>query len=97
MRLFPPNLPQDAVYPSLSVDRKGRPLDGNSRYPFRQRQIPEGSIPKLGGWPLIAVMRQVGNLLPHVALSARLAQHLMPAWNLSAAEGGLMASGYSRC
>ena len=38
---------------------------------------------------------QVGNLLPHVALSALLAQHLMPAWGLSAAEGGLMASGYA--
>jgi sugar phosphate permease len=36
-----------------------------------------------------------GNLLPHVALSAIQAQHLMPAWGLSAAEGGLMASGYA--
>jgi hypothetical protein len=26
------NLPQDAVYPSLSTDSEGRPLDGNSRY-----------------------------------------------------------------
>ena len=40
---------------------------------------------------------QLGNLLPHVTLSANLAQHLMPAWNLSAAEGGLMASGYVFC
>ncbi len=49
------------------------------------------------GRPLIAVMclGQVGNLLPHVTLSANLAQHLMPAWGLSAAEGGLMASGYA--
>jgi predicted MFS family arabinose efflux permease len=38
---------------------------------------------------------QLGNLLPHVTLSANLAQHLMPGWNLSAAEGGLMASGYA--
>ncbi|WP_407113392.1 MFS transporter [Bradyrhizobium sp. LMG 9283] len=38
---------------------------------------------------------QLGNLLPHVTLSANLAQHLMPAWGLSAAEGGLMASGYA--
>ncbi len=46
---------------------------------------------------LIAIMcvGQVGNLLPHVTLSANLAQHLMPAWGLSAAEGGLMASGYA--
>jgi predicted MFS family arabinose efflux permease len=56
-----------------------------------------GSIPQLGGWPLIAVMclGQVGNHLPHVALSALLAQHLMPVWKLNAAEGGLMASGYA--
>ncbi len=56
-----------------------------------------GAIRGLHGWPLIAVMcaGQVGNLLPHVALSALLAQHLMPAWGLSAAEGGLMASGYA--
>jgi len=47
--------------------------------------------------PLIAAMcvGQVGNLLPHVALSAILAQHLMPLWHLSAAEGGLIASGYA--
>src|SRR4051794_4964024 len=38
---------------------------------------------------------QVGNLLPHVTLSANLAQHLMPEWGLSAAEGGLLASGYA--
>lgn len=51
----------------------------------------------MSGGPLIAVMcvGQLGNLLPHVTLSANLAQHLMPAWGLSAAEGGLMASGYA--
>ncbi len=51
----------------------------------------------MSGWGLIAIMciGQVGNLLPHVTLSANLAQHLMPAWGLSAAEGGLMASGYA--
>jgi len=57
----------------------------------------EGKIRSLSGRSLIAVMciGQVGNLLPHVTLSANLAQHLMPAWGLSAAEGGLMASGYA--
>ena len=57
----------------------------------------EENIRSLNGRPLIAVMciGQVGNLLPHVTLSANLAQHLMPAWGLSAAEGGLMASGYA--
>ncbi|BBO05037.1 putative MFS family arabinose efflux permease [Bradyrhizobium ottawaense] len=51
----------------------------------------------MSGGALIAVMciGQLGNLLPHVTLSANLAQHLMPAWGLSAAEGGLMASGYA--
>jgi predicted MFS family arabinose efflux permease len=53
--------------------------------------------PRLKGWPLIAAMcvGQVGNLLPHVVVPAILAQHLMPLWHLSAAEGGLMASGYA--
>ena len=51
----------------------------------------------MSGGPLIAAMciGQLGNLLPHVTLSANLAQYLMPAWGLSAAEGGLMASGYA--
>jgi predicted MFS family arabinose efflux permease len=38
---------------------------------------------------------QIGNLLPHVVVPALLAQHLMPLWHLTAAEGGLMASGYA--
>lgn len=63
------------------------------------KQVAAGreSMRHLSGWPLIAVMciGQVGNLLPHVTLSANLAQHLMPAWGLSAAEGGLMASGFA--
>src|SRR4051794_17420294 len=54
------------------------------------------NIPDIKGRSLIAVMclGQIGNLLPHVTLSANLAQHLMPAWGLSASEGGLLASGY---
>src|SRR5512144_558503 len=68
-------------------------LDRQHRRRFRR----EDKIRKFGGRSLIAVMciGQVGNLLPHVTLSANLAQHLMPAWGLSAAEGGLMASGYA--
>jgi predicted MFS family arabinose efflux permease len=52
---------------------------------------------QLQGRPLVLVMcmGQVGNLLPHVTLSAILAQHLMPLWHLSAAEGGFIASGYA--
>jgi predicted MFS family arabinose efflux permease len=51
----------------------------------------------LTGRGLVAAMclGQVGNLLPHVTLPAIMAQHLMPLWNLSAAEAGLMASAYA--
>ena len=38
---------------------------------------------------------QVGNLLPHVVVPAILSAHLIPLWGLSAAEAGLMASGYA--
>jgi predicted MFS family arabinose efflux permease len=51
----------------------------------------------LTGKPLVAAMcaAQVLNLLPHVAVPAVMAQHLMPPWHLSAAEAGLMASAYA--
>ncbi len=51
----------------------------------------------LSGGPLILAMclGQVGNLLPHVALPATMAQHLMPAWGLSGAQAGLMAASYA--
>ena len=38
---------------------------------------------------------QIGNLLPHVAVQAIMAKHLMPLWNLSAGQAGLMASAYA--
>jgi len=49
---------------------------------------------KLAGRWLVAAMcvGQVGNLLPHVAVPAVMAQHLIPEWNLTASEAGLMAS-----
>lgn len=49
-----------------------------------------------GGW-LVAAMcaGQVANLLSHVAVPAVMAQHLIPAWGLSASEAGIMASAYS--
>lgn len=52
---------------------------------------------RLTGRPLVAAMclGQVGNLLPHVAVPAVMPQHLMPAWNLSGSEAGLMASAFS--
>jgi MFS family permease len=48
----------------------------------------------LTGRPLVAAMciGQVGNLLPHVVVPAVMAQHLIPEWNLSASEAGLMAA-----
>ena len=51
----------------------------------------------LTGRSLVAAMclGQVCNLLPHVAVPAVMAQHLMPPWHLSAAEAGLMASAYA--
>jgi len=47
--------------------------------------------------PLVAAMclGQVGNLLPHVAVPAVMPQHLMPLWNLSGAEAGMMASAFA--
>ena len=51
----------------------------------------------LTGRSLVVAMclAQVCNLLPHVAVPAVMAQHLMPPWHLSAAEAGLMASAYA--
>jgi predicted MFS family arabinose efflux permease len=51
----------------------------------------------LHGRTLVTVMcvAQVCNLLPHVAVPAIMAQHLMPLWHLSAAQAGLMASAYA--
>src|SRR5687768_8284252 len=51
----------------------------------------------LSGRPLVFAMciGQVGNLLPHVVVPAIMAQHLMPPWNLSASEAGLMAGAYA--
>jgi predicted MFS family arabinose efflux permease len=52
---------------------------------------------KLAGRPLVLAMciGQVGNLLPHVAVPAVMPQHLMPAWGLSGAEAGMMASAFA--
>ena len=51
----------------------------------------------LQGKQLVAAMcvGQIGNLLPHVVVPAVMAQHLIPAWGLSATEAGLMASAYA--
>jgi predicted MFS family arabinose efflux permease len=51
----------------------------------------------LHGRPLVVAMclGQLGSLLPHVAVPGIMAEHLMPLWNLSAAQAGLMASAYA--
>jgi MFS family permease len=52
---------------------------------------------RLSGRTLVAAMcaGQVGNLLPHVVVPAVMPQHLMPLWQLSGSEAGLMASSYA--
>src|SRR4051812_34914058 len=51
----------------------------------------------LTGRALVAAMcvGQLGNLLPHVAVPAIMAQSLMPLWGLSAAQAGVMASAFA--
>jgi MFS family permease len=51
----------------------------------------------LHGRTLVAAMciAQVCNLLPHVVVPAIMAHHLIPLWDLSAAQAGLMASAYA--
>lgn len=52
---------------------------------------------RLTGRPLVAAMclGQIGNLLPHVVVPAVMAQHLIPLWNLTASQAGLMASSFA--
>ena len=52
---------------------------------------------RLAGRSLVAAMciAQVGNLLPHVVVPAVMPQHLIPLWQLSASEAGLMASAFA--
>jgi predicted MFS family arabinose efflux permease len=51
----------------------------------------------LQGRALVVAMclGQVGNLIPHVVVPAIMAQHLIPLWNLTATEAGLMAGAYA--
>ena len=51
----------------------------------------------LQGRALVVAMclGQVGNLIPHVVVPAIMAQHLIPLWNLSAAQAGVMAGAYA--
>jgi predicted MFS family arabinose efflux permease len=51
----------------------------------------------LQGRALVVAMclGQVGNLIPHVVVPAIMAQHLIPLWNLSATQAGVMAGAYA--
>ena len=52
---------------------------------------------RIAGRTLVALMAlaQLGSLLPHVAVPAVLPSHLIPEWNLSYSEAGLMAASYA--
>jgi hypothetical protein len=56
------NLPQDAVYPSLSTDADGQPLDGNYKYVLH---FDKGEAPPVEGfWSLTAYDRE-GYFIPN--------------------------------
>jgi hypothetical protein len=56
------NLPQDAVYPSLSVDREGRPLDGNSRYVLH---FDKGKLPPVDAFWSVTAYDTDGYFIPN--------------------------------
>ena len=56
------NLPQDAVYPSLSVDSEGRPLDGNSRYVLH---FDEGKFPPVDAFWSVTAYDTDGYFIPN--------------------------------
>src|SRR6185503_2247214 len=51
----------------------------------------------ISGRTLVALMAlaQIGSLLPHVVVPAVMPSHLIPEWNLSYSEAGLMAASYA--
>jgi sugar phosphate permease len=55
------------------------------------------ALVKLSGRSVVIAMSigQVGNLLPHVAVAAVMAQHLIALRRLNASEAGLMASSFA--
>lgn len=57
------NLPQDAVYPSLSVDSEGRPLDGSGKYVLR---FEKGKLPPVDAFWSVTVYDKDGFFIPNV-------------------------------
>ncbi|MGY2492530.1 DUF1254 domain-containing protein [Cupriavidus sp. CP313] len=56
------NLPQDAIYPSLSSDSEGRPLDGNNRYVLR---FAKGKLPPVDGFWSVTAYDTAGYFIPN--------------------------------
>jgi len=56
------NLPQDAVYPSLSVDSEGRLLDGNNRYVLH---FDKGMLPPVDAFWSVTAYDPQGYLIPN--------------------------------
>ena len=56
------NLPQDAVYPSLSVDGEGWPLDGNNKYVLH---FDKGKFPPVDAFWSVTAYDTDGYFLPN--------------------------------
>ena len=56
------NLPQDAVYPSLSTDSNGRPLDGNSKYVLH---FDKGKFPPIDAFWSVTAYDTEGYFIPN--------------------------------
>lgn len=56
------NLPQDAIYPSLSTDSAGRPLDGANRYVLR---FEGGQLPPVNGFWSVTAYDKDGYFIPN--------------------------------
>jgi hypothetical protein len=56
------NLPQDAVYPSLSTDSEGRPLDGKSKYVLR---FDKGKLPPVDAFWSVTAYDTNGYFIPN--------------------------------
>lgn len=56
------NLPQDAMYPALSSDSEGRPLDGNNKYVLR---FEKGKLPPVDAFWSVTAYDTEGYLIPN--------------------------------
>ena len=57
------NLPQDAIYPALSSDSEGRPLNGDSKYVLR---FDKGKLPPVDAFWSVTAYDTEGYLIPNV-------------------------------